>query len=154
MSLVSGWTRKSLALKEKKCWNSIHGSFKMTWIGNKSSEFRLLKSKSVVITFPISMFSMTATTSLKIVYDCSWKTPAGISLNDLLEIGPLLQNAMLDIRLRFRVHTIGLIADMKKPMGYIFILIKLDWNRKCQSGGALSGYLADILRQWFMVRIQ
>jgi hypothetical protein len=59
------------------------------------------------------VFKESATTPLRIVYDCSCETPAGVSLNDCLEIGPPLQNDMLAILLRFRAHTIGLTADWK-----------------------------------------
>jgi hypothetical protein len=65
------------------------------------------------------VFKDSATTPLRIVYDCSCKTPAGVSLNDCLEIGPPLQNDMLAILLRFRVHTIGLTADIEKAFHQI-----------------------------------
>ncbi|XP_045023635.1 uncharacterized protein LOC123468017 [Daphnia magna] len=60
------------------------------------------------------VFKESATTPLRIVYDCSCKTSAGVSLNDCLEIGPPLQNVMMAILLRFRAHTIGLTADIEK----------------------------------------
>ncbi|XP_032781178.1 uncharacterized protein LOC116919308 [Daphnia magna] len=60
------------------------------------------------------VFKESATTPLRIVYDCSCKTPAGVRLNDCLEIGPPLQNDMSAILLRFRVHPIGLTADIEK----------------------------------------
>jgi hypothetical protein len=60
------------------------------------------------------VFKESSTTPLRIVYDCSCKTPAGVSLNDCLEIGPPLQNDMLTILLRFRTHPIGLTADIEK----------------------------------------
>ncbi|KZR96257.1 Uncharacterized protein APZ42_009506, partial [Daphnia magna] len=65
------------------------------------------------------VFKDSATTPLRIVYDCSCKTPAGVSLNDCLEIGPPLQNDMLAILLCFRVHTIGLTADIEKAFHQI-----------------------------------
>jgi hypothetical protein len=60
------------------------------------------------------VFKESSTTPLRIVYDSSCKTPAGVSLNDCLEIGPTLQNDMLTILLRFRAHPIGLTADIEK----------------------------------------
>ena len=60
------------------------------------------------------VFKDSATTPLRIFHDCSCKTPAGVSLNDCLEIRPPPQNDMLAILLRFRVHTIGLTADIEK----------------------------------------
>lgn len=60
------------------------------------------------------VFRESTTTPLRIVYDCSCKIPTGVSLNDCLDIGPPLQNDMLAILLRFRVHTIGFTADIEK----------------------------------------
>ena len=45
-----------------------------------------------------------STTPLRVVYDCSCKTATGTILNDCLEAGPPLQNDMLQIIVRFRVH--------------------------------------------------
>ena len=65
------------------------------------------------------VFKESATTPLRIVYDCSCKTPAGVSLNDCLEIGLPLQNDMLAILLRSCVHTIGLTAFIEKAFHQI-----------------------------------
>ena len=54
------------------------------------------------------------TTPLRIVYDCSCKTQAGVSLNDCLEEGPPLQNNMLHLYLRFRLYPVGLLSDIEK----------------------------------------
>lgn len=62
-----------------------------------------------------------ATTPLRIVYDCSCKTATGVSLNDCLETGPPLQNDMMEILLRFRVHRIGLSADIEKAFHKIIL---------------------------------
>ena len=55
-----------------------------------------------------------ATTPIRIVYDCSCKTRNGSSLNDCLLIGPPLQNDMIQILLRFRIHHIGFSSDIEK----------------------------------------
>ncbi|KAI9558404.1 hypothetical protein GHT06_015184 [Daphnia sinensis] len=60
------------------------------------------------------VFKDSITTPLRIVYDCSCKTPAGVCLNDCLDIGPPLQNDILAVLLRFRVHQICLTADIEK----------------------------------------
>lgn len=60
-----------------------------------------------------------STTPLRIVFDCSCKTRTGVSLNDCLEIGPPLQNDMLAILLRFRLHRIALTADIEKAFHQI-----------------------------------
>jgi hypothetical protein len=77
------------------------------------------------------VFKESATTPLRIVYDCSCKTPAGVSLNDCLEIGPPLQNDMLAILLRFRIHPIGLTADIEKAFHQVGL-----WGK--DQGGRLS----------------
>lgn len=66
-----------------------------------------------------AVFKDSTTTPIRIVYDCSCKTPTGVSLNDCLEIGPPLQNDMLAILLRFRIQTIGLTADIEKAFHQI-----------------------------------
>lgn len=60
------------------------------------------------------VFKESPTTPLRVVYDCSCKTPEGVSLNDCLDIGPPLQNDMLHILLRFRLHNIAISADIEK----------------------------------------
>ena len=46
------------------------------------------------------------TTTVRIVYDCSCRSRFGHSINDCLDTGPPLHNAMVDILLRFRTHKI------------------------------------------------
>ena len=55
------------------------------------------------------------TTKLRIVYDASAKDQ-GPSLNDRLHVGPKFHQLILDILLRFRVHMVGLIADIEKAL--------------------------------------
>jgi len=54
------------------------------------------------------------TTKLRVVFDGSVKTTSGISLNDTLMIGAKLQDNIVDIILRFRLHAIAITADLKK----------------------------------------
>ena len=63
------------------------------------------------------------TTKLRIVYDASAKD-RGPSLNDSLYVGPKFHQLILDILLRFRVHRIGLIADIEKAFLMISIAEK------------------------------
>ena len=55
-----------------------------------------------------------STTKLRVVFDGSAKTSTGISLNDTLMIGPKIQEDLISIILRFRVHQIVLTADIEK----------------------------------------
>lgn len=53
------------------------------------------------------------TTKVRIVYDASARL-TGPSLNDCLHVGPRLNQKILEILLRFRVHRIAVIADIEK----------------------------------------
>ena len=61
------------------------------------------------------------TTKLRVVYNASSKTSTGISLNDCLKIGPVVQNTSFDIVLRFRTHQIVLLADIEKMYKQIYL---------------------------------
>lgn len=54
------------------------------------------------------------TTKLRVVFDASSKTTSGVSLNDVLKIGPVIQDSLFFILLRFRVHSIVITADIAK----------------------------------------
>ncbi|UYV81292.1 hypothetical protein LAZ67_20000677 [Cordylochernes scorpioides] len=51
---------------------------------------------------------------LRVVFDASTKTTTQISLNDLLHVGPKLQNNIFSILLKFRTNSVALVADIKK----------------------------------------
>ena len=53
------------------------------------------------------------TTKVRIVYDASARSN-GPSLNNCLHVGPKLNQKILDILLRFRVHGIAIVADIEK----------------------------------------
>ena len=56
-----------------------------------------------------------STTKLRIVYDASAKTnPDDKSLNECLYRGPVLLHDLCGILLRFRMHRIGIVADIEK----------------------------------------
>lgn len=54
------------------------------------------------------------TTKLRVVFDASAPTSNGISLNNIQAVGPVLQNDLQSILLRFRQHTFVLSADIAK----------------------------------------
>ncbi|XP_012152147.1 uncharacterized protein LOC105664034 [Megachile rotundata] len=54
------------------------------------------------------------TTKLRVVFDGSATTSTGISLNDALHIGPRVQDDLLDILLRFRIHEYVITGDIEK----------------------------------------
>ncbi|XP_045023522.1 uncharacterized protein LOC123467802 [Daphnia magna] len=51
------------------------------------------------------------TTPIRIVYNCSCRAQNGVSFNDCVQTGAILQNDQVGIMLRFRSHQIGLVAD-------------------------------------------
>ncbi|XP_058828191.1 uncharacterized protein LOC131688061 [Topomyia yanbarensis] len=54
------------------------------------------------------------TTKLRVVFDGSAKTSSGHSLNDALLVGPVVQDDLLSIILRFRTSPVALVADIEK----------------------------------------
>ncbi|XP_047040813.1 uncharacterized protein LOC124645111 [Helicoverpa zea] len=53
-------------------------------------------------------------TRLRVVFDASAKTSSGISLNDIVYTGPKLQNDIVDIITKFRLHKVVFTADVSK----------------------------------------
>ena len=49
---------------------------------------------------------------LRVVFDASAKNNKGVSLNDALLIGSVLQDGLIDIIIRFRTYKIALTADL------------------------------------------
>ncbi|XP_055841539.1 uncharacterized protein LOC129908797 [Episyrphus balteatus] len=53
-----------------------------------------------------------STTKLRVVFDASCKTSSGKSLNDILKVGPTLQDDIFTILVRFRTYRFVLMADI------------------------------------------
>lgn len=54
------------------------------------------------------------TTKLRVVFDASCRSTTGVSLNDGLMVGPVVQDNLFAISLRFRFHPIAIVADVEK----------------------------------------
>ncbi|XP_064470382.1 uncharacterized protein LOC135385136 [Ornithodoros turicata] len=54
------------------------------------------------------------TTKVRIVFDASSSAPGFLSLNQVLHAGPNLNSDILSLLLRFRMHRIGMVADIEK----------------------------------------
>ncbi|XP_053691668.1 uncharacterized protein LOC128740167 [Sabethes cyaneus] len=54
------------------------------------------------------------TTKLRVVFDASCRSSSGVSLNDCLLVGPVVQDELMSIIIRFRMHRIALVADIAK----------------------------------------
>ncbi|XP_055633801.1 uncharacterized protein LOC129774128 [Toxorhynchites rutilus septentrionalis] len=62
-----------------------------------------------------------STTKCRVVFEASAKTTTGKSLNDMLMCGPVLQDSIVDILLRFRFPSVVIIGDIKQMYGMIQI---------------------------------
>ncbi|XP_018394988.1 PREDICTED: uncharacterized protein LOC108773621 [Cyphomyrmex costatus] len=60
-------------------------------------------------------------TRLRVVFDASSKTSTGVSLNDALMIGPVIQQDLFSILLRFRSHAYAVTADIAKMYRQVLI---------------------------------
>ena len=59
--------------------------------------------------------SDSATTKIRLVHDASAKSSKeSVCLNDMLNAGPSLIPDMIAVLLKFRLHKIGLVADLKR----------------------------------------
>lgn len=54
------------------------------------------------------------TTKVRAVFDASAKSSTGVSLNDVLLVGPTIHPSLVDVLLRYRFHRIALTADVSK----------------------------------------
>ncbi|CAK9821001.1 hypothetical protein ANTPLA_LOCUS11030 [Anthophora plagiata] len=61
------------------------------------------------------------TTKIRVVFDASAKSTSGISLNETLMVGPVVQEDLFSIVTRFRVHTYVLTADITKMYRQIIL---------------------------------
>ena len=76
---------------------------------------------------PIQMIYKEASTTTKVlvVCDASVKTSNGTSFNDTLVVGPTVYPQLVDLLLKFRIHTVALITEISKMYREIQ-LISLD----------------------------
>lgn len=62
-----------------------------------------------------------STTKLRVVFNASLKTSTGLSLNDVLMVGPRVQPDIFDIVLRMRTYPILVIADIEKMYRMVLV---------------------------------
>ncbi|XP_062551107.1 uncharacterized protein LOC134216156 [Armigeres subalbatus] len=70
------------------------------------------------------------TTKVRVVFDASCKTASGVSLNDVLLVGPVIQEDLRSIILRSRTRQIILVSDVEKMFRQINIC-KADRPLQC-----------------------
>ncbi|XP_062540956.1 uncharacterized protein LOC134208994 [Armigeres subalbatus] len=62
-----------------------------------------------------------STTKLRTVFDASCKSKSGLSLNDVLLTGPTIQDTLVSIVFRFRMHAFVAVADISKMYRQILV---------------------------------
>ncbi|XP_053692239.1 uncharacterized protein LOC128740701 [Sabethes cyaneus] len=68
-----------------------------------------------------------SSTKLRVVFDASCSTTSGISLNDALMVGPTVQDDLLSIVMRFRLHRFAIVADIEKMYRMVHVQQR-DWQ--------------------------
>ncbi|XP_055589904.1 uncharacterized protein LOC129742084 [Uranotaenia lowii] len=131
-------------VKESVCDENVNPGLRSRFTAAKPSEFEpecskrsvsksdcvrnsVLSQKSVKRCFlphhPVVKEAST-TTKVRVVFDASCKTSSGVSLNDALYAGPVVQEDLRSIILRCRTKHIMVVADVEK----MFRQIKIDSN--------------------------
>lgn len=62
-----------------------------------------------------------SSTKLRVVFDASAKSESGLSLNDVMKVGPTVQSSLFDIILRFRTFKYTFSADVPKMYRQILV---------------------------------
>lgn len=76
------------------------------------------------------------TTKLRVVFDGSAQSSTGIALNDILMVGPTLQEDLVSIIMRFRIHRYVMTADIAKMYRQVLVddtfqeLQKILWRQE------------------------
>ncbi|XP_070068048.1 uncharacterized protein [Drosophila takahashii] len=60
-------------------------------------------------------------TKLRVVFDASSRTSTQVALNDILMVGPTIQEELYSTLLRFRLHKFALAADVKKMYSQVMV---------------------------------
>lgn len=106
--------RLSKNLDLKKSYTEVINEYlhlgHMRHVSNNDSK----KNKAVYLPHHAVIRSDKSTTKVRVVFNASSKNSKGISLNDTLMIGPKLQADLRHTVLRWRVHSIALVADIVK----------------------------------------
>lgn len=89
-----------------------------------------LDSKSFYLPHHAVIKESSSTTKLRVVFDGSVKSSSGLSLNDILMVGPRVQQELFPILLRFRTFKFAISADIEKMFRQIRIHSEdANWQR-------------------------
>ncbi|XP_058464603.1 uncharacterized protein LOC131438528 [Malaya genurostris] len=87
------------------------------------------------------------TTKVRVVFDASCKTSSGFSINNKQLVGPVVQEDLLSIVMRFRTHPIAIVADIEK----IYRQIQLHPEDLVRGEGANYPAAVDVVKHDFYV---
>lgn len=121
-SLEKRFVRQSNVKQEyQKVIEDYQASGHMTKIKEEDAESAFYLPHHAVIK------ESSSTTKVRVVFDGSMKSDAGISLNDAQRVGPTIQSDLISILLRFRKHKYVIAGDIAKM--YRQVLIKPEQRR-------------------------
>ncbi|XP_055633263.1 uncharacterized protein LOC129773646 [Toxorhynchites rutilus septentrionalis] len=78
-------------------------------------------NKSVYLPHHCVVKTTSSTTKYRVVVDASAKTTSGLSLNDVLMCGPVIQDSLVNILIRFRFPPIVLAGDVKQMYRMVWL---------------------------------
>ncbi|KAH8338912.1 hypothetical protein KR067_009337, partial [Drosophila pandora] len=81
----------------------------------------VLASPHYVIPHQCVLRPQSSTTKLRVVFDASCKTSTQKCLNELLIVGPTIQEELYSTLLRFRLNKFALVADIKKMYRQVMV---------------------------------
>ncbi|XP_050535103.1 uncharacterized protein LOC126902121 [Daktulosphaira vitifoliae] len=88
---------------------------------NHMEESEIEHQKSYYMPHHAVVRDQSATTQTRVVFDASAASSTGVSLNQLLMKGPVIQDELVNILARFRVHKYVLSADIAKMYRQIWV---------------------------------
>ncbi|XP_036142150.1 uncharacterized protein LOC118645380 [Monomorium pharaonis] len=89
----------------------------MSVVDNSSNDFKTI----VYLPHHGVLKESSSTTKLRVVFDASAKNNKGVALNDALLVGPVLQDNLVDIIIRFRFYKVALVADLQKMYRQVLV---------------------------------
>ncbi|XP_025191756.1 uncharacterized protein LOC112592006 [Melanaphis sacchari] len=87
----------------------------------KVNEDNDLSGKTYYMPHSYVLNDSSRSTKLRVVFDGSCKSESGLSLNDVLLKGPILQNELILIVARFRTQKYAFSADIKKMYSQVWV---------------------------------
>ncbi|XP_055917594.1 uncharacterized protein LOC129949876 [Eupeodes corollae] len=120
--------RRFLALERKISRNNNLRAMYMDFMNEYLSLGHMSPTNNEIPKFPhyfiphqCVLRPQSTSTKLRVVFDASCKTPTQVSLNDILMVGPTIQEELFSTLLRFRTHKYAITADIAKMYRQVLI---------------------------------